>query len=418
MRLVLLGGVPSINRGTSACFVLAHFAKALSQSGENVSIIVEDKSKVTVETEKFLTKYGVSLASFPRHKIVDVHNLSNILKKIFIIFGVGLPRVSNRKNLVNFLKSFRAEHYILFVDSSYQILINDMVKNKIKLSAYLSNSPYSAELYNVNLMKGSLKKTIALRYWERQEKKYNLRLTKLSLITPLNAIHAKELASINPNTCYLSNTWPDRYPNEWRQTKLELFNSFDGHTRVLLNMGGVNQTGNLIARQYFIQSIIPSMVEKRLESFEFNICGGGTINNKDIEEFKKLQKLSTNTVNIKGFVGNIDKEIMQNHLFLLLNNINSHYNASYTRVIQCASLGSTLIAHHNLSLTIPELKHKFNCLLFNDIDELQTILMNFAVHVDDYFKLGENLRKTYETHFQPRVIAEKFVSLLRESSKR
>ena len=109
---------------------------------------------------------------------------------------------------------------------------------------------------------------------------------------------------------------------------------------------------------------------------------------------------------------------MQNHLFLLLNNIDDKYNASYTRVIQCAAVGSTLIAHSNLSKNIPELEHEFNCLLFNDVEELQIILMNFADHSREYFKLGENLRKTYEAHFHPQVIANNFVNLLPESSKR
>jgi hypothetical protein len=81
-------------------------------------------------------------------------------------------------------------------------------------------------------------------------------------------------------------------------------------------------------------------------------------------------------------------------------------------------VGSTLIAHFNLSKNIPELEHKFNCLLFNDVEELKIILMNFAELAHEYFKLGENLRKTYETNFHPQVIAHKFVDLLPESSKR
>ena len=103
---------------------------------------------------------------------------------------------------------------------------------------------------------------------------------------------------------------------------------------------------------------------------------------------------------------------------MLLNNIDDNYNASYTRVIQCAAVGSTLIAHFNLGKNIPELEHEFNCLLFNDVEELQIILLNFAEFARKYFKLGENLRKTYETHFHPQVIANQFVNLLPESSKR
>ena len=419
MRLVLLGGVPSINQGSAACFVLAHFAKALSQNGHEVTILVEDISTVSSKTITFLDKYGIRLVASPRMRKIDIHNSSSLVKKVFILLRISLPFITNKGKVIKFIKSVKADQYILFWDSVFEILINDLVGAGLNVSASLANSPQSAERYNLSLKPNGIKKIISSSYWGDQEKKYNKRLSKLAVITSHHAVDAIKLKRINPNSFYLSNTWPDRYSEQWRERKENLYRSIDGTgVKVLLNMGGVNQTGNSIARKYFLESLVPLMIRNKINGFEFNICGGGNIESNVLSKYKIFENKTQNIVNIKGFVDNIDEEIMQNHLFLLLNNVDNKYNASYTRVIQCAAVGSTLIAHTNLSKNIPELKHEFNCLLFNDIEELQTILINYTEHVGDYFKLGENLRKTYETHFHPRVIADKFVSLLRESSKR
>jgi hypothetical protein len=350
---------------------------------------------------------------------IDIHNSSSLVKKVFILLRISLPFITNKGKVIKFIKSVKADQYILFWDSVFEILINDLVGAGLNVSASLANSPQSAERYNLSLKPRGIKQIISSSYWGEQEKKYNKRLSKLAVITSHHAVDAIKLKRINPNSFYLSNTWPDRYSEQWRERKEKLYSSIDGTgVKVLLNMGGVNQTGNTIARRYFLESLVPLMIRNKINGFEFNICGGGNIESNDLSKFKIFENKTQNIVNIKGFVDNIDEEIMQNHLFLLLNNVDNKYNASYTRVIQCAAVGSTLITHINLSKNIPELKHEFNCLLFNDIEELQTILIKYTEHVGDYFKLGENLRKTYETHFQPRVIAEKFVSLLRESSKR
>jgi hypothetical protein len=418
MRLVILGGVPSINQGTAASFVLAHFAKALSQNGHEVTILVEDISTVSSKTITFLDKYGIRLVASPRMRKFDIHNSSSLVKKVFILLRITLPFITNKKKVIKFIKSVKADHYILFWDSVFEVLINDIVGAGLRISASLANSPQSAERYNLSLKPRGIKQIISTLYWAGQEKKYNERLSKLDVITSHHAVDAIKLKIINPNSFYLSNTWPDRYSEQWRVRKEKLYSSIDGTgVKVLLNMGGVNQTGNSIARKYFLQSLVPVMISNKTSGFEFNICGGGTIDNKILNEFKTFEYKTKNIVNIKGFVDNIDDEIMQNHLFLLLNNIDDKYNASYTRVIQCAAVGSTLIAHFNLSKNIPELEHKFNCLLFNDVEELQMILMNFAGLANEYFKLGENLRKTYEANFHPQVIAHNFVDLLPESNK-
>ena len=419
MRLVLLGGVPSINQGSAASFVLAHFAKALNQNGHEVTILVEDISNVSSKTITFLDQYGIRLVASPRMRKIDIHNSSSLVKKVFILLRISLPFITNKGKVIKFIKSVKADQYILFWDSVFEILINDLVGAGLIVSASLANSPQSAERYNLSLKPRGIKQIISSSYWGEQEKKYNKRLSKLAVITSHLAVDAIKLKRINPKSFYLSNTWPDRYSEQWRTRKEKLYSSLDGtDVKVLLNMGGVNQTGNSIARRYFLQSLVPVMISNKTSGFEFNICGGGTIDSKILNELKIFEFETKNIVNIKGFVDNIDDEIMQNHLFLLLNNIDDKYNASYTRVIQCAAVGSTLIAHSNLSKNIPELEHEFNCLLFNDVEELQIILMNFADHSREYFKLGENLRKTYEAHFHPQVIANNFVNLLPESSKR
>jgi hypothetical protein len=419
MRLVLLGGVPSINQGTASCFVLAHFAKALSQNGHDVTILVEDIATVTSKTMTFLDKYGIRLLVSPRMRKFDNHNSSSLVKKVFILLRITLPFVTNKRKVIKFIKSVKADHYILFWDSAFEILINNLVGAGLNVSASLANSPQSAERYNLSLKPKGIKQIISSSYWGDQEKKYNKRLSKLAVITSHHAVDAIKLKRINPNSFYLSNTWPDRYSEQWRVRKEKLYSSIDRMgVKVLLNMGGVNKTGNSIARRYFLQSLVPLMIRNNTSGFEFSICGGGNIESKALNEFGIFENKTKNVVNIKGFVDNIDEEIMQNHLFLLLNNIDDNYNASYTRVIQCAAVGSTLIAHFNLGKNIPELEHEFNCLLFNDVEELQIILLNFAEFARKYFKLGENLRKTYETHFHPQVIANQFVNLLSESSKR
>jgi glycosyltransferase involved in cell wall biosynthesis len=116
-------------------------------------------------------------------------------------------------------------------------------------------------------------------------------------------------------------------------------------------------------------------------------------------------------VAIRGFVPDIDEEMLGNHIFLLLNNAGP-YPGGYTRVIFAFSSGSCLIAHRRLAESMPELVHDENCLLGDTPESIAALIAAAASDPALRSRIGEAARRTYVERYRPALIADKLLCMM------
>ena len=121
--------------------------------------------------------------------------------------------------------------------------------------------------------------------------------------------------------------------------------------------------------------------------------------------------LSHPLVHIKGFVDDVDAEVLSSPIFLLLNNAGP-YSGGYTRVIYAFSTGACLVAHTNLRHSMPELINGENCLLADTpvglVDCIERLLTDAALRK----RIGQQARFIYETQFAPAHVARKLIGMI------
>ena len=79
---------------------------------------------------------------------------------------------------------------------------------------------------------------------------------------------------------------------------------------------------------YLNYKILPNLLKIKKDLI-INLCGKGTLN-------PELKNLNLDFVKNKGFVDDLDTEILKNQIFLLCNNTGYHYGG-YTRVVYLMS---------------------------------------------------------------------------------
>jgi hypothetical protein len=116
-------------------------------------------------------------------------------------------------------------------------------------------------------------------------------------------------------------------------------------------------------------------------------------------------------IKIKGFVNDIDEEVLSSAIFLLLNNAGP-YTGGYTRVVYACATGGCLIAHSNLRNSMPELVSGQNCLLGDTPSGIADQIKRALDDVGLRRRIGAAARETYETQYAPRQVASKLVRMI------
>jgi hypothetical protein len=104
---------------------------------------------------------------------------------------------------------------------------------------------------------------------------------------------------------------------------------------------------------------------------------------------------------MRGYVDDLDKEMISSDVFLLLNNAGPYW-AAYTRHILAWQMGLCLVVHGNSKHAIPEISHMDNALVgftSRQIAELVSLAATDA-NVNARVRLGG--RATYEKFFTPK----------------
>jgi hypothetical protein len=296
-----------------------------------------------------------------------------------------------------------ADAAILFWDTWFEHLLPAL--GKFRVVGYLARprtaSPITAiEALSSRGMAG-LKQRVLLRILRNQEARHLKRLRGLAAATNICALDAAYYSAHGVACDYLPNTWPDFFGADWRRRR---DSAETGRVKlsVLANIGNVNATGNGFGLGYLAREVLPALAPGLRERVEINVCGGGWL------PPELAGALLGQGVRIRGFVDDIDGEVLANRVFLLLNNAGP-YTGGYTRVIYAFSSGACLVAHRRLAESMPEVKHGENALLGSNGAEIAELLRQAVSDPALTRRLGEGGRRTYENAYRPAIVARSLI---------
>jgi hypothetical protein len=241
-----------------------------------------------------------------------------------------------------------------------------------------------------------------------QERRHLRRMQRLHGSANICALDAAYYASHDVPCTYISNTWDDPVGSDWyaRRSGLEAERPA---IQILANIGALNATGNSFGMRYLGAEVMPILSEIASDSdWSVSICG----QNQPASDIARVLKHPR--IRIKGFVDDIDEEVLSSAVFLLLNNAGP-YTGGYTRVVYACATGACLIAHSNLRNSMPELISGQNCLLG---DTPSAIASHVKSALDDAGlrrNIGAAARDTYETQYAPRQVASKLVAMITQN---
>ena len=239
---------------------------------------------------------------------------------------------------------------------------------------------------------------------------YIVAMKKYDLVWNVANNNANDLLKNGVKVKYLQNMWPN-YSSDisfnYQQIKENKFRKI----KIIANVGNMQATGNSLGLYTLASEILPRMKELLEEgSFEFNLYGRG-------EPFPFLKKLLKDPhIKIKGFVKDLDKEIVNSDIFLVANN-SKRFKVGHTRFLHAWALSSCVVAFQDSSLAMPEIKHQYNALLAKDSNELCSYIVECSFNKKLRSRLGKNGFNTLNKYFSPRIVTNKLYADMISNTK-
>jgi hypothetical protein len=318
------------------------------------------------------------------------------------------PRFLNPKAEVDRLLATGARSALLFWDSYYERLVPALASAGMRVYGYLARPPMAAAQVHADEKLRGFKRVLTQARLESRQRRHLARLRHLSGARNICALDAAWYDRHDVSCGYLPNTWPDAYGDAWKKLRREA----EGRRRgihILGNVGELTATGNMYGMTYLADRVLP-LLDGRLAGLDWmvNICGRFGLP-PALDGLRHQPHVA-----IRGFVPDIDEEVLGNHIFLLLNNAGP-YTGGYTRVIFAFSAGSCLVAHNRLAESMPELVHDRNCLLADTPEGIADLVAVAATDAILRNRISEAARRTYLKFYHPGLIAESLLRLMIET---
>jgi glycosyltransferase involved in cell wall biosynthesis len=232
-------------------------------------------------------------------------------------------------------------------------------------------------------------------------------LRRYNFVADVGAIDAADYKSHGINAFYLQNMWPINPPADWvsRRDNMEANNL----SKIVGNVGNTSATGNSLGFIALTQEVLPALKTKLdLESFKIHIFGG-----REPRDYLKPLLNDTQIV-LRGFVDDLDAEIMSAPVFMVLNN-RYNFQSGHTRFLHAWSLGACVIAFDNCSESMPEIKNGYNALLGSSSEEIADLIVQALSDRDLRRRIGQGGVDTLKSKFHPSVVTKTLVNKIKQS---
>lgn len=208
----------------------------------------------------------------------------------------------------------------------------------------------------------------------------------------------------HPNAFYIHNLWVDRMEGTWRERRAAT-ERMDPLV-IVGNVGKLDATGNTQGLALLAREIAPRLDDRLGEgAYEIHLFGAGRPH-PAVAPFLQRPGIVQ-----RGFVDDIDAELMAAPIFLCLNNA-TPFKVCHTRYLHAWSLGSCVVAHRDAALSIPEMVSGQNCLLGADMDEVADLVHEAAKDHALRQRIGEAGYETFREHFTAQSVAAEIIRRL------
>jgi hypothetical protein len=205
---------------------------------------------------------------------------------------------------------------------------------------------------------------------------------------------------------YIQNVWIDRFG--WPEVERRR-HAGDAAVRagtpvqIVANLGKLAGTANTYGLIYLGEELLPELRRRfGAQPFELHIYGAG--------EPHGLARagLAQKEIRLRGFVDDIDAEMMEKPIFLCVNNA-TDYNVGHTRYLHAFTLGCCVVGSDRTSLAMPEIRHGENSLLGKDARDIAEHVFQAANDPALRERLGQSGYQTFERDFRAPVVARRIV---------
>ncbi len=204
----------------------------------------------------------------------------------------------------------------------------------------------------------------------------------------------------HPDAFYIQNMWPSEPVSALRDVPQE-------RNKIVGNLGGLYATGNTFGLWFLAREIVPALERRLGEDFSVHVFGAG----QPHEPVARV--LAHPRIAVRGFVDDIDSELLSSQVFVLANNNDPDFVVGHTRILHAWSLGVCLIAHRNTALAMPEVEHDVNALLGETGDEIADLVVRALEDDALRRRIGEGGRQTLTREFLPQVVLGRVLDRVR-----
>jgi|688.fasta_scaffold08423_10 hypothetical protein len=407
MKILFLSSViPYTKHYTAASTVLASLIKQSTIQKNITDLYILDNNLDLKLEKKFKKNYLNKIKFYATKKFSSINYIYKIIRFFFIVlFKFDIFPIVNKsvfKKIKDDLETAKYDLVILFWDTKFEYIL-PFIKSQ-NTFGYLAVPPHSASiiLHNHFLKFKNFYYKIKLKYFKNLQDIHIKNLKSLKSASNICNITKNWYRDRSINCTYIPNCWENFskiYSSKYLKKKDVEFN-------ICSSIGGLNATGNYFGIKYLADFILPKINKKYLL---FNIYGRYKLH-KELLYLKKNKFLR-----FRGFVKDIDNEVIKSKFCLILNNAyNKSLIGGYTRVIYFFSLGKCLIAHSNLKKSMPELQNNYNCLLGNSSKKIIELINRSVKDKRIIKKIEFNAKKTFYQKYSSKII---FNQILKKASR-
>ena len=226
-------------------------------------------------------------------------------------------------------------------------------------------------------------------------------LKKFDLVADVAKNDALYYANKGVKACYLQNMWPT---NLNLTSKYKRGVGYKKHGKIVGGVGNVSATGNTLGFLALGKEVLPEL-DKTIDrnEYEIHIFGGGT------PKPYVAQILNHPNIKMRGFVDDLDAEILSSSLFLITNN-RYDFKVGHTRFLHAWSLGCCVIAFKDCANAMPEIVHEKNALLAETPKEMAELIKLALCDKTLRNRIGVGGFNTLKEHFEPELVVSKLVN--------
>ncbi len=346
---------------------------------------IQKKAKANLEALGVEYLPAVELPSLPKRRL----NLSRWFRPKLVDY---YPAITYRQEVYKVADTFRPSCLIIIWCEWLTHLFADY---SVKKFTYYGNpDPLTDKIFSKYIQPRGVAKQIYGRLWNYRLERFHVEeMNKWNFVGNVHLHFSKYYQSkLGSKAFYLNNIWIDRYGGDW-EIKRDLLESKD-KLRIVGNIGHLTGTANTLGLEILLRDLLPELRGLLpAGSFEIDIYG----RNEPTPRIRSL--LNQPEIKVRGFVDDLDTEMLGSQIFLCVNNA-SHYNTGHTRYLHAWSLGCCVVAHCNVTLAMPELKHRYNSLLGKNVREIAELIAMARSDPQLRQRLGRNGYKTLKENFR------------------